>query len=338
MDIFEKTQHENWTAKNRLLRSATWECLASPEGFLNDEVYKIYEELAKGGVGTIVTGLTDVSPYDWSLVGNMRLCSDCLINDYKKLTSIVHRYDCNIWTELNMNIYKRPERSIVSVSIDDLTTDDLQDIVRLYTQAAVRAMKANFDGVQLHLAYDWFLNRFVNPLFNHRTDLYGGNTKNRTRLIKEIIEAIRQETNLLHISAKFSFFDHASGEFALEECIAICKELEKAGLDSIEILGGHSPKEKGTKYEACYLELGSAVKKAVQIPVILTGNNHNIESMDRILLHDKIDFFALSRPLIREPDLPARWKNGDRRPAKCVSCSMCYTTHGKRCIILQKGN
>lgn len=92
MEIFESVKIKGHTFKNRLVRSATWESLASAEGFLNDEIYSIYESLAKGGVGTIVTGLTDVSPYNWSLVGNMRLCSDFLIPDYKKLTDIAHRY------------------------------------------------------------------------------------------------------------------------------------------------------------------------------------------------------------------------------------------------------
>ncbi|MDO4567107.1 MAG: hypothetical protein Q4B42_07225, partial [Oscillospiraceae bacterium] len=251
--IFEQVKYGKLTAKNRLIRSATWESLASPEGFLNDEIYEIYEELAKGGVGTIVTGLTDVSPYNWSLVGNMRLCSDVLIPDYKKLTDIVHRYDCNIWTELNMNEYMRPERSIMPVAIDDLTDSDIGDIVRMYAGAAVRAEKSGFDGVQLHLAYNWFLNRMVNPEYNHRTDSYGGSTENRVRIIKDIVNEIQRSNTQMHISTKFSFFDDKTGSFAMRECIAICKELEKAGLESIEVLGGHSSKEKGTKYESCYL-------------------------------------------------------------------------------------
>lgn len=323
---------KHFRAKNRLFRSATWESLASDEGFLNDDIYKIYEELAMGGVGTIVTGLTDVSPYDWSLVGNMRLCSDCLISDYKKLTDTVHKYNCNIWTEINMNEYMRPEWRIVKVGINDLVQEDIKDIISLYRNASTRAIKAGFDGIQLHLAYDWFLNRFINPAYNLRTDLYGGSTENRVRLIKEIVQAIREDNPLLHISAKFSFFDDKNGNFAIEECVLVCKELEKAGIDSLEVLGGHSSKEKGIKHEACYLDLGKAVKNEVNIPIILTGNNHSIEHMTKVLNEENIEFFGLSRPLIREPNLPNRWSNGDKTPAKCVSCSMCYTTYGKRCI------
>ncbi|MDO4565084.1 MAG: NADH:flavin oxidoreductase [Clostridia bacterium] len=334
MEIFERTRHTNWTSKNRLVRSATWDGLASPEGFLNDEIYSIYAELAKGGVGTIVTGLTDVSPYNWALLGNMRLCSDALISDYRRLTELVHRYDCNIWSQLNMSEFVRTDKRIAPVDIDAMTVFDLQTVAELFVDAAIRAEEAEFDGVQLHLAYGWFFNRLVNPAFNHRTDNYGGTTENRTRLIKEVIGGIHARCPSLHVSAKFSFFDDDSGGFDVSEGVNICRELEKGGLNSLETIGGHSPKEKGTKYESCYLDLGLAVRSAVQLPLILTGNNHDVESMNRILNSCGIDFFGMSRPLIREPNLPARWESGDTAPASCISCSRCYTTHGKRCIFV----
>ena len=94
--MFEHIELNNLQIKNRLYRSATWDGLAAPDGSLNDEIYKIYEELASGGVGLIVTGLTDVSPYDWALSGNMRLCSDLVIPDYRKLADIAHKYNCRI--------------------------------------------------------------------------------------------------------------------------------------------------------------------------------------------------------------------------------------------------
>jgi 2,4-dienoyl-CoA reductase-like NADH-dependent reductase (Old Yellow Enzyme family) len=330
--IFESVELCNLNPKNRLFRSATWDGLARPDGTLPDDVYDIYRELAKGGIGVIITGLTDVSPYNWALVGNTRLCSDNLISDYKRLTDIVHEYDCKILVQLNMDEYVRADRKLAAVPIDDLTQEDIIDIVGLFSDAAIRAEKSNFDGVQLHLAYSWLLNRFINPQYNHRTDQYGGTTKNRVRIVLEIMKAIRENTSNLHIGTKFSFFDDSSGNFAVAECKEICRLLSDAGIDSIEILGGHSPKEKGTKYEACYLHLALAAKEVSAAPVILTGNNHDVDNMETLLNKQGIEFFALSRPLIREPDLPNRWQKEDRSKAKCISCSQCYTTYGKRCI------
>lgn len=333
MQIFERVSLKNMTSKNRLVRSATWDALAAPDGSLNEEIYDIYRELAMGGVGTIVTGLTDVSPYDWALCGNMRLCSDLVIPDYKRLTDIVHEHDCRILVQLNINEYYRMERRLKQISVNELTATDIANIVKLFTDGAVRADRAGFDGVHLHLAYGWLLSRFINPETNHRTDLYGGSTENRVRIVLDIMKAIRKAVPNLHLSAKFSFFADTDGDFNISECVAISKVLSNAGIDSLEVLGRHSPKENGTKYEACYLDLALAVKAAgVDVPIILTGNNHDIVNMESLLQQHGIEMFGLSRPLIREPELPEKWSHGSTNKAKCISCGRCYTTHGKRCI------
>ena len=80
--------------------------------------------------------------------------------------------------------------------------------------------------------------------------------------------------------------------------------------------------------------MGKAVREKVSVPLILTGNNHNLDVMERILNEENIDYFALSRPLIREPDLIRQWENGRKEDAKCISCNGCYRTHGKRCVFI----
>lgn len=334
--IFEHTELHNLKLKNRLFRSATWDGLAKPDGTLTEEIYNIYRELAEGGVGTIVTGLTDVSPYDLALGGNMRLCSDTLISDYKRLTDIAKAQDCRILIQINMDNYIRAEKCLVKIDINDLTHEDIKDIVNLFTQAAIRAEKAGFDGVQIHLAYGWLLNRFINPIYNSRSDEYGGTAESRARIVIEILTAIKEATPTLHISTKFSFYDNEDGSTEVTDCVEICKLLSANGIDSIEVLGSHSPKENNPKYEACYLDLALAVKQKIDTPVILTGGNHDIQNMERMLHETEIEYFAMSRPLIREPDLPNRWLNGDSAKAKCISCSKCYQTHGKRCIFNNK--
>jgi len=110
-NLFDTTHLNHLELKNRLFRSATWDALANPDGTLPETVFDIYRELAQGGVAAIVTGLTDVSPYNWALAGNMRLCSETLIPDYKRLTETVHEYGCKILAQLNMDQYVRPEKS-----------------------------------------------------------------------------------------------------------------------------------------------------------------------------------------------------------------------------------
>lgn len=202
--IFDATELNNLKLKNRLFRSATWDGLVNADGTLPDEVYAIHQELAQGGFGVIITGLTDVSGSDHALEGNMRLHDDELIPDYKQLTDLVHQYDCKIITQINLHRFKKKDTNgkLVEVAVNDLSEEDIQDVIRLFTDAAIRAKKSGFDGVQIHIAYGWLLNRFINPNFNHRIDKYGGSAKNRARIHVEILNSIRDAVPDIHITTK----------------------------------------------------------------------------------------------------------------------------------------
>ena len=328
--LFEETELAGLTLKNRLFRSATWVALSQQDGSLTEELYSIYDELAAGGVGTIITELMDVSEFNAAIGTNMRLYNDKLIPQYQHLVELVHAHGVNIIPQLNMNLYARSKAPHEIVDINDMTMVDLADIRRLYVESAERAMRCGFDAIQLHLAYGWLLYRFLDPGTNHRTDAYGGSTEKRARIVCEIIQGIKERIPDMPVCAKFSFY--ADGySYATDECSDICKVLYDHGLDFIEVLGIHSNLERGSKYESCYRELALAVKQKCDIPIVLTGANTNIDTMENILNHDGIPYFALSRPLIREPGLPNRWKEGNREKAHCICCDGCYRTYGKRC-------
>lgn len=93
--IFEPVKMKNLNCKNRLIRSATWEGLADENGGINDQTYAIYDQLAKGGIGAIITGFTSVSLHDYYFGGMMRFCDDSLIDQYKYLTDLIHKENGN---------------------------------------------------------------------------------------------------------------------------------------------------------------------------------------------------------------------------------------------------
>jgi len=144
--LFDSTEIDHLKLKNRLFRSATWEGLAAEDGTLTEEIYSIYENLAKGGVGTIITGLTDISEYDQALPGNMRLYSDLQIESYRKLTELCHHYECNIIPQINLNDYVSSSRNgnFYRKDIDHLTEKDILHIIELFCGATERAIKAGF--------------------------------------------------------------------------------------------------------------------------------------------------------------------------------------------------
>ncbi len=192
--------------KNRLFRSATWLALCRPDGTPTPELYQHYRQLAQGGIGTIITELTDVCERNNAIGNNMRLYTDALIPAYQQLVAIAHASGAAIIPQLNMYQYVRPGTGQQTLDVNALTPEDLAEIRQLYIAAAVRAKQCGFDAVQLHLAYGWLLYRFLNPYYNQRQDAYGGTPENRCRLIVEIIQGIKAQLPDYPICAKFSFY------------------------------------------------------------------------------------------------------------------------------------
>ena len=214
--IFEPVKMNHIELKNRLIRSATWEGIANPDGSATSEAYEIYEELAKGGIGAIITGFTSVALHDYYFGGMMRLCDDSLIPQYKKLTDIIHAEGIPVITQLALGAYYREDKGkYMQVEPDDMIAEAIKYVIRQFTDAAIRAEKVGFDGVQIHAAHFFFLSRFISPAINHRTDKYGGLTENRARILLDIMSGIREAAPKLHMTIKINSSDFTYG--GLEE-------------------------------------------------------------------------------------------------------------------------
>ena len=320
---------------NRLVRSATWEGIASPDGSVTEEAYDIYEELAKGGVGAIITGFTSVALHDYYFDGMMRLCDDALIPQYKKLVDMIHAEGTPVITQLALGAYYREKNGrFQQVEPDDMTTEEIEYVVRQFVDAAIRAEKAGFDGIQIHAAHFFFLSRFISPAVNHRTDSYGGSTENRSRILLEIMGGIRKEAPTLHIWVKINSNDFTYGGLNESESLAICRLLDEAGIDSIEIsgngtsVGGIRPHVN----EGYFSSFAASAAEEVSCPVIVVGGFRSLDTMEDVLNKTKIEMISLSRPLLREPDLPNKMKANPSVISKCISCNACYSSPSHKCI------
>lgn len=338
--IFESADLGKLKLKNRLIRSATWEGIANRDGGITETAYEIYEELAKGGVGAIITGFTSVALHDHYFGGMMRLCDDGLIPQYKRLVDIIHKENCPVIAQLALGGFYRQisEKRFENTEPDEMTIEEIKIVEKLFVDAAVRAEKAGFDGVQIHAAHFFFLSRFISPAVNHRHDEYGGTVDNRMRILFEIMSGIREKAPKLHITAKINCSDFMFGGLEQTESLYICKKLAEAGIDSIEV-SGNGTSVSGIKphiNEAYFLNFAERLAQEVNIPIILVGGLRSKDTMEKILNNTKIEFLSLSRPLLREPDLPAKMKNGICDVSKCISCNGCYSSHNHYCIFKER--
>lgn len=338
--LFEHAALGTLELKNRIIRSATWEGLADEKGNVTEKLLTVYKELAEGGAGAIITGYTSVTDDDCYIEAAMRLSNDDLIDSHKKLTEICHEHRTPVIVQLGLGEYNKMEYGELKRDVDimDLTTRDILSVEQYFINAAERAQKAGYDGVQLNAAHGFFLSRFISHACNRRKDTYGGTQRNRNNILIRIIRGIKRKTPDLHISIKLNCSDFMAGGLTPEESFFTCRHCAAEGIGSIEISGNGTsvPGIRAGANEAYFKSFALAFAGEVDVPFILVGGHRSIENMERVLNEGKIGFLSLSRPLIREPDLTKRWMEGDRTPAKCISCNRCYETAGHRCFFNQQ--
>ena len=227
------------------------------------------------------------------------------------------------------------QTAIVDGPVDELSTEQVENIVRQFGDAARRAEQAGYDGVQIHAAHFFYLSKFISPLVNHRTDRYGGDQRGRTRILYEILKDMRSKTSDdFIITMKINSTDEYPGGLTVQDFLVSCKLMEDAGIDAIEV-SGNGTSHTGIKAghnEGYFRAAAMSLAALVDVPVVLVGGLRSIEKINQILEETQIQYVSLSRPLVREPNLIQRWLDGDTRPSLCVSCNTCYRTPGHQCI------
>lgn len=333
--IFEPVEVGGLHLKNRLVRSATWEGIAAPNGGIDDVAYGIYDELARGGVGLIISGFTSVAGDDHYFDGMMRLHNDALVPQYAKLVDAAHAQDVPMLAQLALGGFYRKldDGRSVQVEPDDMTIEEIHQVERQFVDAAVRAKAAGFDGVQVHVAHFFFLSRFVSPAVNHRDDEYGGSAENRARIVTRILRGIREEVPGLHVSVKTNSSDFTPGGLDEEGALELCKLFAGAGAESIEVSGNGTSVAgvRAGRGEAYFMPFAARLASEVSVPVMLVGGLRSREIMQRVLDATDIELLSLSRPLLFDPAFPNKLKSGEENVSGCIGCNACYSTCTHRC-------
>jgi 2,4-dienoyl-CoA reductase-like NADH-dependent reductase (Old Yellow Enzyme family) len=346
--LFEPGTIKGMQLRNRLVRSATWEGMCAVDGRPTAKLVQLYTGLARGGVGLIISGYAFVRPEGKQLPGKMGIHSDDFADDYRRLTRAVHDAGGALAVQLvhaggqadPVQIGRSPVApSAVKVGQypvepEELTVAQIHEIAAAFGKAAYRAKAWGFDAVQLHGAHGYLINQFLSPLTNRRADEYGGDIENRSRFLMQVYEEVRRMVGGDYpVMIKLNAQDHQDGGLNLSDAAYAAQMLDAAGIAAIEVSAGTAASGKlgpvrsrinSPEKEAYNLEVARGIKGKVTCPVMVVGGFRSYAVAQDALEQDKMDFIAMSRPLIREPQLPNRWRNGDRTPAACISCNKCF--------------
>jgi 2,4-dienoyl-CoA reductase-like NADH-dependent reductase (Old Yellow Enzyme family) len=363
--LFTPTRIKTLSLPNRFIRSATWEGLTADNGDCTPELVNLLADLAAGNTGLIISGHAYVSPAGQATPRQLGADQDGRIESLREMTAAVHRQGGRIILQLAHGglradaklcnrIPQGPSivKSLLGFPHREMTVEDIHRVVEDFSKAARRAQTAGFDGVQIHAAHGYLLSQFLSPAFNRRGDDYGGDIQNRARFLLQVYNRIRQTVGeQFPIFVKINSEDFLQKGLNLEDCIQVGVMLDEAGVDAIEVSGGtlssgrYVPFRKEITFErdqAYFRRAAKALKKEIQAPVILIGGIRSYLLAERLVDEGFADYISLSRPLIRESRLIARWQSGDLRKATCVSCNGCLgaarSGKGIYCILDRNGS
>ncbi len=394
------------TARNRVVRAATAESLATSEGAPSERLVSLYQQLAAGGVGTIITGYAYISADGKPSEHALSLCDDRLEPEYRSLVDAAHGGGARIIAQLvyggsksklaaddprRITVLKSGNVGSASAGLQDAaiavssevgsdlsagvqdaapnvrvvepfaTTPnvhivgpsavpnpatglvpreaspaDLARIASQFADAAARAKRWGFDGVEVHVAHGYLLGQFLSPFFNRRTDEYGGSIENRARFACECIAAVREAVgDGFPIFAKLNSSDKRDGSTGLveEDSLAVAGMLIDAGASAIEVSGDWHAFNAGDAFDGPFFgDYGARLARMIDAPVLVTGGWRDPQKAERYLAETKVAAIGMSRPLICEPDLPLKWESGALYPSRCTSCNHCAKSSGIPCV------
>lgn len=344
--LFEPIKIGKTTVKNRLFMPPLSTNLAD-KGYVTDALVEHYSNRAKGGVGLIVTEVTTVEPVYTYLPGDMSIYDDSFIPGWKKLVDAVHQYDAKILSQLFHPAYMAfpipgTPQLIAPSNVGPyyaksapraVTVEELHVIVQQFGEAARRVQIAGGDGVEIQCAHaHGLLGGFLTPLYNKRTDEYGGDINGRLRLTLEVIAKIRELCgDDFIIDVRISGDEYSEGGLTLNDMIYVSKQLEKAGVDFIHVSGGNTIKRgssmpaPGTS-PAPHTHASEEIRKHVNIPVSTVARINEPWVAEELIANGKTDICMIGRPNLCDSEFAnkaAAGKTDDIRP--CIGCGRCLT-------------
>jgi len=341
-DLFSSITIGDLVLRNRLMRSATAERLSDPEtGAPLPALAPMYAALARGGIGLIVTGHACVEPAGKAHPQMSSIAADDLIPVWRE--TIRPAQDAGARVILQVNYAGAscdpavtpspiapsgvPTNELVTPGV--MTTEDIRRVIRAFGQAARRARESGFDGVQLHGAHGYLVTQFLSPFTNRRDDEWGGNPERRRAFVEAVLREMRSRAgDDFPLWIKLGVAGRPDSGLTLEAgatVAAACTGL----VDCIEISQGlGAPPEVDDNREARFLPLAAAVRRAVgsDFPLALVNGFSTGTVMQEVLDSGLVQLISLCRPLVAEPDLPAKIRADREYRAACDRCGQCWPT------------
>lgn len=314
--------------KNRIVKSAMSDSLGDGTGHPTAEQTRLYQRWAEGGVAAAIIGEVQGSADYAEKPGNLVLDETSDLGRFQELAVQGRVNDTKLWLQLghagalayaSTSNPKGPSAlDLPGLSCAELTTDEIRQLPTEFARTASLACQAGFGGVQVHAAHGFLLSQFLSPLFNKRSDQYGGSIANRMRLLLETIDAIRTAVGPdFPIAVKLNSSDQLEGGLDQEDALKVVAALDRTSVDLIDISGGtYFPGAKAASDGAgkgpYFIDFAKRARTITSKPLMLTGGFKTRTQAEDALASGVIDIVGLARALILEPSLPNLWRTDQK--------------------------
>ncbi len=297
--------------RNRIVMPPMQSGRATAEGAITNRLVNFYAKRSTA------VGLPIVEHAYVSLLGKLSLkqlgiYDDALIPGFEKLAEAIHAAGAPAVVQIthaggaaNRNVIKaQPAGPSPSGRVRALETAELHAVTEEFVVAAERAVKAGFDGVELHGAHGYLLCQFFSSILNKRTDEYGGCLENRMRFPLEVVSRVRRVLGGKLLLYRLGADDLAPHGTHVEDAVTFARQLEQAGVDVVDVSGGMCGAEpKQLKHvKGYFIPQAEVIKKSIRVPVVGVGGITAASHADSLVRAGKVDLVAVGRALLKDPE------------------------------------
>jgi len=362
--------------RNRVVMAPLGTNLAEVSGAVSERLLEWHAERARGGVGLIIVGNAAADTrFGRGLACQLRVEDPKFTPGLHELVETVQAQGAKIALQINIqgggvDLELQPGAQAVGPSgtsyvfdkkgsgsglparlrrvkeVRALSLGEIQELGQAFVRASLIAKAAGFDAVELHGAHGYLLAAFLSPFSNRREDAYGGDLQRRFRFVQEVYEGVRNAVGPSYpILFRLSGREYLEGGREMEETRQIVKRLEEIGFDAIDVSAGITMDAEAFTWltppasfpQGAFLGDAAEIKREVGIPVIGVGKIRDPWFAEKALAEGRVDFVALGRTLIADPEWPNKAFAGRTREIRrCISCNRCWSIlyrHPIRCAI-----
>ncbi len=345
--LFEPGSIGTMELGSRIIMAPMGTLFANEDGSVSERLCRYYEERAKGGVALIIVEVTAVARGGKAHPRELGIYEDEFIPGLRRLVDSVHQYGVSIAIQLHHTGRQTTAEAaggqpvapsaipcpLLKVMPRELTTEEIECLAAAYGEGARRAKEAGFDAVEIHGAHGYLICQFLSAYSNKRTDRYGGDLEGRMRFALDIVARAKEKVGtdfpmLFRLSAQ----EYVPGGLTLDETRIVARRLQHAGVHCLDVSAGnygagHMIIQPGWLPRGCLVPLGEEIKRAVSIPVSVAGRISDPVLANTIIEQGKADFVSLGRPLLADPELPNKAREGRLEDIRmCTACCHCVDT------------